>query len=66
MRRKLNLKRDTLASLSQSQLGDLNAGVQTLQSGCQSGVAPCYPTYRCTHTTSLDCLPTDACETLVC
>lgn len=67
--KKLHLKRDQLAHLSDDQLGDVaGAGVQTLQSGCQSGVRACDPpTYQCfTHTTSLDCTPTELCPTNGC
>lgn len=67
--RKLHLRKDALTELSETQLAEVAGGVQTLQSGCQSGVAPCYPeTIRnCfTHTTSLDCEPTEICPTNGC
>ena len=65
---KLTLKKDTLAELDAAQLSGIAGGVQTLQSGCQSGVRSCFPdvTELFTHHSSLDCQPTDVCPTNGC
>lgn len=50
---KLTLRKDTVVDLSPAELVVVAAGVQTLQSGCQSGVRACDPpTFDCfTHAT---------------
>ena len=68
--KKLQLRRDRLAQLTDTQLDVIAgaAGPRTLESGCDSGIQACDPlTWGCfTHTTSLDCSPTEICPTNGC